>query len=217
MASLDLECEHLMPRFLCRVCPEEHCYFKGLQPNHYGAILADPPWHFKTYNEKGRNRCPDWKRFKGSPCRHYETLSLPHIKSLTVSSLASSNCVLFLWGCWATLPQTMEVIDAWGFKYKTAAFVWCKSGRMGLGYWTRQNTEYCLLATKGQPTRVSKSVIQSITAPRRLHSQKPDEIRERIEQLVPGPYVELFARTSRPGWDSWGDQEGALDDTREND
>jgi len=191
--------------------------FGGLRERGYGAILADPPWHFKTYNEKGRNRCPDWKRFKGSPCRHYETMTLSTIKSIPVSQLALPNCILFLWGCWATLPHAMEAIDAWGFAYKTAAFVWCKSGRMGLGYWTRQNTEFCLLATKGKPQRLSKAVVQGITAPRRLHSQKPDEVRERIEQLVAGPYVELFARSSRPGWDSWGDQDGKLNVTHKDD
>ena len=185
--------------------------FGGLRPHHYGAILADPPWHFKTYNEKGRNRCPDWKRLKDSPCRHYQTMSLEEIALLPVSTLACEHSVLFLWGCWATLPQTISVIESWGFAYKTAAFVWLKSGRMGLGYWTRQNTEFCLLATRGRPTRLSKSVIQGLTEPRRLHSQKPDEVRERIEQLVAGPYIELFARSTRPGWDSWGDQEGELD------
>jgi len=185
--------------------------FGGLHANHYGAILADPPWHFKTYNEKGRNRCPDWKKFKGSPCRHYETMDLASIRRLPVTDLCASDCTLFLWGCWATLPQTMEVLRSWGFVYKTAAFVWCKSGRMGLGYWTRQSTEFCLLATRGKPKRLSKAVRQEILAPRRQHSQKPDQARERVEQLVSGPYLELFARSSRPGWDTWGDQEGKFD------
>ena len=185
--------------------------FGGLRERHYGAILADPPWHFKTYNEKGRNRCPDWKRFKGSPCRHYATMSLTDIKRLPISELCASDCALFLWGCWATLPSTVQVIESWGFEYKTGAFTWLKSGRMGLGYWTRQDTEFCLLATRGRPKRLSKAVRQGLIAPRRGHSQKPDEVRERIEQLVAGPYVELFARNSRPGWDTWGDQEGQLD------
>jgi N6-adenosine-specific RNA methylase IME4 len=184
--------------------------FGGLREHGYSAILADPPWHFKTYNEKGRNRCPDWRRFKGSPCRHYATMTLSNIKSLPVSSLASEHSILFLWGCWAMLPQAMEVIESWQFTFKTAAFVWCKSGRMGLGYWTRQDTEFCLLATKGKPQRLSKAVRQGLIAPRREHSQKPDEVRERIEQLVAGPYVELFSRSTRPGWDTWGDQDGEL-------
>jgi N6-adenosine-specific RNA methylase IME4 len=185
--------------------------FAGLRPHHYRAILADPPWNFKTYSDKGRNRCPDWRKSQASPYRHYGAMDLTSIKSMPVSLLCATDCVLFLWGCWATLRQTMEVIDSWGFEYKTAAFVWLKSGRMGLGYWTRQDTEFCLLATKGKPQRLSRAVRQGLTAPRRLHSQKPDEVRERIEQLVPGPYVELFARTSRPGWDAWGHQEGTLD------
>lgn len=78
--------------------------------------------------------------------------------------------------------------------------------QMGLGYWTRANTEYCLLATRGKPRRLSKSVRQGIIEPRRQHSRKPDCVYGRIEQLVEGPYLELFARTQRPGWTAWGNQ-----------
>jgi N6-adenosine-specific RNA methylase IME4 len=108
------------------------------------------------------------------------------------------------------LPVGLEVITAWGSAYKTVGFTWVKTTQdgtgfpIGCGYWTRANAELCLLATRGQPQRLSRSVRQLIVSPRREHSRKPDEIYDRIEELVPGPYLELFARNRRPGWGSWG-------------
>lgn len=99
-----------------------------------------------------------------------------------------------------------------GFNYKTVAFTWAKQTKdakgwsIGLGYWTRCNPEQCLLFTRGNPRRRSASVRQLVVAPRREHSRKPDEIYDRIETLIDGPYVELFARQRREGWSSWGNQ-----------
>lgn len=171
--------------------------------NKYGVILADPPWSWFTYSEKGRAKSPD---------RHYPLMSFKEIASLPVESIAADNCVLFLW---VTLPKLLEGLDvlyAWGFEYKTVAFVWVKENKvspglfMGMGYWTRTNAEICLLGTKGSPRRLSGGVRQVIVSPRREHSRKPDEQYERIRALVPGPYVELFARFIRPGWDCWGNE-----------
>jgi N6-adenosine-specific RNA methylase IME4 len=112
------------------------------------------------------------------------------------------------------LPQALEVGAAWGFRYVTKAFTWAKTNRtkpgfsIGLGYWTRGGTESCLLFTRGSPRRQSASMRELIVAHRREHSRKPDEARERIEAMLPGPYVELFCREPRPGWDAWGDQLG---------
>ena len=97
----------------------------------------------------------------------------------------------------------MDLIAAWGFVYKTVAFIWVKPS-IGMGYWSRKQAELCLLATKGRPKRLSGGVRQVIEAPRREHSRKPDDIYERIEQLVGGPYLEMFARQFWPGWDAWG-------------
>ena len=193
--------------------------FAGLQRGHYGAILADPPWHFKTYNEKGRQRCPDWQRFKGSPHRHYSTMATDEIAALPVAGLASENCCLFIWISWPMLPDAMKLISAWGFEYKTCGFDWMKAHAgqldmlrddtdvlMGMGYWTRANSEPCLLATRGSPKRLSAAVRQGIIEPRREHSRKPDCVHGRIEKLVGGPYLELFARAPRKGWDVWGNQ-----------
>ena len=170
---------------------------------HYGVILADPPWTFATYSRKGKGRSAE---------AHYDCMSLADIKSLPVGDWAAPDCALFLWITDPSLPQALEVIEAWGFVYKTVAFTWAKTTKdgagfpIGCGYWTRANPEQCLLATRGRPQRLSRSVPQLIVAPRREHSRKPDEVYERIEALVPGPYLELFARAPREGWHSWGDE-----------
>src|ERR1017187_320133 len=177
----------------------------------FGAILADPPWRFKTYSKKGRNRCPDWKPFEGSPSRHYETMGIDDIRALPVQNLADDDCCLFLWFSWPMLADALCVIDSWGFKYKTCAFAWIKltadgHPAMGSGYWTRANSEACLLATRGKPRRINADVRQAILEPRREHSRKPDCVHERIERLVRGPYLELFARQQRPNWTVWGNE-----------
>jgi MT-A70 len=109
---------------------------------------------------------------------------------------------------------------AWGFDYKTVAFYWVKLNSAakhdadfftGLGYWTRANPEQCLLATRGKPTRRAKDVRRLIVEKRREHSRKPDSVRERIERLVSGPYLELFGRETKPGWECWGNQAGLFD------
>jgi N6-adenosine-specific RNA methylase IME4 len=141
------------------------------------------------------------------------------LAALPVADLAADDCVLFLWMCWPNLPEAMRLIEAWGFTYKTCAFAWTKAHagqiemfrddcdvQIGTGYWTRANSECCLLATRGKPKRLNADVRQGIIEPRRQHSRKPDCVPARIERLVAGPYLELFARTQRPGWTVWGNQ-----------
>lgn len=195
--------------------------FADLPRRHFAAIYADPPWHFKTYNEKGRKRSPDWKPFKGSPSQHYDTMDAAAIRALPVAELAAKDCCLFLWISWPLLAEALDLIQAWGFEYKTCAFSWVKahagqvemfqddtSVQIGMGYWTRSNNEVCLLAVRGKPKRRHADVRQAIIEPRREHSRKPDCVYGRIERLVSGPYLEMFARTERPGWTSWGNQVG---------
>lgn len=163
----------------------------------YAAILADPPWSFQTYSAKGKGRSAEaW----------YDCMSLKEIAAYPVSSLAAPDCVLFLWVTDPFLKRGIEVAEGWGFTYKTVAFYWVKTPTtwFGTGYWTRANPETCLLATRGHPHRRSSSVRKLIEAPRREHSRKPDETYDRIEALCEGPYLELFARQRRPGWDAVG-------------
>jgi N6-adenosine-specific RNA methylase IME4 len=141
------------------------------------------------------------------------------LNALSVSDLAADDCVLFLWSCWPVLEWSLRTIKAWGFDYKTCGFCWIKAHagqlemfqediqpHMTLGYWTRSNSEVCLLATKGKPKRLNADVRQGVIEPRREHSRKPDCIHQRIERLVAGPYLELFARAPRKGWDVWGNE-----------
>ena len=189
----------------------------------FGAILCDPPWHFSTWSAKGRDRCPDAplsrnESRQNSPVRHYNTMSLDEVKKMRVQDIAARDCVLLLWAVDPMLPEAIEVGREWGFTYKTIGFYWVKTRRetstrgepsdfpMGTGYWTRANPEQCLLFTRGSPKRISTGVQKLIVSPRREHSQKPNEIYSRIEQLVAGPYVELFARQRRPGWYAWGNE-----------
>lgn len=185
--------------------------FAELPKNHFGAILADPPWQFKSL----------WGTATGPGNRNadYQTMDIPAIKALPVGELAAPDCALFVWGIWILMPQAFEVIESWGFKYKSCAFLWMKANatqvdmfreendvQMGLGYWTRANSEPCLFATRGSPKRLAKNIRQGIIEPRRQHSRKPDCVHDRIQKLVAGPYLELFARQRRPGWTVWGNQ-----------
>ncbi len=140
-------------------------------------------------------------------------MSVDDICALPISKLAANDSVLFLWATFPQLPEALRVIEAWGFNYKSVAFVWLKRNRKslswfyGLGYWTRGNAEICLLATRGHPKRQSASVHQFIISPVEAHSKKPDITREKIIELMGDlPKVELFARTATPGWQIWGNE-----------
>lgn len=121
----------------------------------YSVILADPPWHFDVYSKKGEVRSAE---------KHYPTMDIEDIKALPVDSIADKDCTLFLWVTFPCLMEGLEVIKAWGFAYKTVAFVWVKQNKKadslfwGMGYWTRSNVEMCILATKGRPKRVDAGV-----------------------------------------------------------
>ena len=140
-------------------------------------------------------------------------MPISDICALTVGQLAAPNSALFMWATFPNLQEAFEVIKAWGFTYKTVAFVWVKKNKKadslfwGLGHWTRANAEICLLATKGNPKRVSKSVHQVIMSPIAEHSKKPDIAREKIVDLMGDlPRIELFARNKTKGWHVWGNE-----------
>ena len=167
----------------------------------YSVIYADPPWKYRaTSNAR-------------SPEAHYPTMRTQDICALPVAEIADENCALFIWATMPKLKEAFAVIEAWGFKFKTAAFVWIKlnpnSDRLfwGMGAWTRSNAELCLFAAKGQPQRKSASVHQVIISHVEEHSKKPEEARRRIEALMGDvTKIELFARRTSPGWDVWGNE-----------
>lgn len=191
-----------------------------LPRQHFGAILADPPWTYSPWSKKGSGRLPD---------RHYTVMDIDAICALPVPDLAARNAMCFLWVTPPCLPLGFRVLESWGFKYSSVAFTWVKLKRshnplqlrilptaesdlhVGLGLTTRKNAEYCLLGRRGSPKRLAKDVREMILAPVREHSRKPDCVHGRIERLVAGPYLELFARATRPGWTAWGNEVGKFD------
>jgi N6-adenosine-specific RNA methylase IME4 len=188
----------------------------------FPAIYADGPWHFQSW-ANGRWK-GDGSVFTPAKAPEYNTMSVQQIAIIPVHKVAADDCVLFMWGIWVMLPEVLHVIDAWGFKYKTCAFNWTKADvsqvdmfrdsaetQLGLGYWVRQDSEFCLLATRGRPKRRSASVRQGIIERRREHSRKPDCVYDRIERLIDGPYLELLARSSpRSKLDSVGQRGGEV-------
>lgn len=167
----------------------------------YQIIYADPPWRYEQ------------KRLQGAAEHHYATMSVEDICSLPVKQIAAKDSLLFLWATFPQLPAALRVISAWGFQYKTVAFLWLKKNRkadswfFGMGFWTRGNAEVCLLATRGHPKRVSNKVHQFIVSPVEAHSKKPDIVRNKIVELAGDvPRIELFAHQITPGWDVWGNE-----------
>lgn len=167
----------------------------------YNIIYADPPWKYQQ------------KNLQGAAEKHYSTMNMEELCALPVEQLSDKDCVLFLWATFPMLAEALQLIKAWGFKYKTVAFVWLKQNKksptwfFGLGFWTRGNAEICLLAVRGKPKRKSAGVHQFIISPIEKHSKKPDETRDRIVELMGDvPRIELFARQHTSGWDVWGNE-----------
>jgi len=179
----------------------------GLPQGPFGAIVADPPWSFRTYG--GADLAP------ARGAQPYPVMSLDSLKALPVGGVAAKDCLLFMWTVSHLQAEATDVARAWGFKPVSVAFVWDK-GRMGMGYWTRQEVEICHLFKRGKPRRLSKGVRQVIRAPRREHSRKPDATYGRVEALVAGPYLEMFARQAWPGWQAWGLEAGKFDVANDN-
>jgi len=156
---------------------EEPPEIQPLPEGKYGIIYADPPW---SYNGQLPQR---------NPVPHYKTLETAEIARMPVQNIAGDNSCLFLWATFPKLYDALEVMKAWGFEYKTCAFVWIKQNKSGkglfwgMGGWTRANAEICLLGVRGEPERVNADVHQVIISPIEEHSKKPDEIRGRIISL----------------------------------
>jgi len=172
----------------------------------FGTILADPPWQFQ--NRTGKI-APEHKRLS-----RYPTLTLEGIKALPISDAASDVCHLYLWVPNALLPQGIEVLESWGFRYKSN-IVWHKirkdggSDGRGVGFYFRNVTELVLFGVRGKNARTLKpgrTQVNYVSSRKREHSRKPDEQYAIIEACSPGPYLELFARGERAPWVSWGNQ-----------
>lgn len=172
----------------------------------YGVIIADPPWH---YNNNG---------VRGAAEDHYPVMSIADICTLPVRDLAKPDAVLLLWATWPQLKAAQQVIDAWGFEYVTG-MPWVKIDGLpqidlfgdliakpvwGIGFWIRGATEAILIAKRGN-AQPPKTDWVGLLCERMQHSRKPNSLYEYAESM-PGPYLEMFARRARPGWDVWGNE-----------
>lgn len=167
-----------------------------LPDDKYTLIYADPPWRYDFSQTESREIE-----------NQYPTMDVEEICSLPINTLAHNDCVLFLWATNPKLREALQVIQAWGFEYKTN-MVWIKD-RIGMGYYARQKHELLLIATKGQPGTPDPEdrPESAIFANRREHSRKPDEFYELLEQMYPhAKKIELFSRIERSGWTGWGNE-----------
>ena len=175
----------------------------------YNFIYADPPWKYSDVHT--------WHKMGGGVVGHYNCMIKQEISDMgnVVKKISKEDCILFLWVTFPNLIQGLQTIKDWGFTYRTLGFSWIKTNKkngkpfFGIGFYTKSNCEICLIGAKGKPGKLKKSnyVSSCIISERREHSRKPDEARERIEQLVGDvPKIELFAREEVKGWDCWGNE-----------
>jgi N6-adenosine-specific RNA methylase IME4 len=182
---------------------------------HAATIYVDVPSRYHTYSGKGKQRSAD---------RYYDTMDVAELKAMAplIQALAAKNCALLYWTSGPQNKNALEVIASWGFDYKTWAFAWLKTNptsgvleldelkpedlHRGTGFTTWSNIEIVLLATRGSPRRLVKDVNQVVIAPATAHSEKPEEVRRRIQRLYPGPRLELFGREPVSGWTVWGNE-----------
>jgi N6-adenosine-specific RNA methylase IME4 len=193
--------------------------FDGLPLHHFACVYIDPPWAYQIRSDKGLGRSAE---------RHYSTMSLEGICELPVAEVCAKDSFCFLWITAPFLAQGhhVRVLEAWGFKPSSIAFAWVKTNSAerlakaetwdevmfsGMGFTTRQNLEVVVLGRRGSPKRLDRSIRQVVVAPLLRHSEKPEEVARRIERFCDGPRLEVFARKTRPGWTSIGDEVGKLD------
>jgi N6-adenosine-specific RNA methylase IME4 len=171
----------------------------------FSVIYADPPWIYENWSPSGGVRA--------AAANHYEVSAIDEILRLPVAALAADDCALLLWSTWPhiAIGTHIKVMESWGFKPSTCAFNWTKTNAngtifIGNGYYTRSNTEPCLLALKGSPLKLASDVSQVVMSRIGEHSAKPEEVRRRIERLFGGPYLELYGRKPAPSWWVWGNE-----------
>lgn len=180
-----------------------------LHEKKYSVIYADPPWAYR--------QCGATAKSRGNALKHYPTMTTAEICALPVREICGGGSACFMWATFPNIGEAIKVMEAWGFQYKTAAFVWIKKNAKsgtnfwGMGAYTRANAEVCLLGVspgfKAGERIHSHRVHQIIEAPFEGHSKKPDETRRRIVELLGDvPRLEMFARQRAGGWDAWGNE-----------
>ena len=176
----------------------------------YNIIYADPPWHYGSKSAVNNTTGSAIKPLSD----HYSTMSLQELKNMPIKNMTKDDAACFMWVTDSHIDEALEVLLSWGFAYKTIAFNWVKTTSKGktvanLGAWTMKNYELCLFGTKGSMLKHKQvnNIYQKVAAERTKHSKKPNEVRQRIEKLFGDlPRIELFARETAEGWDSWGNE-----------
>ena len=171
----------------------------------YQIIYCDPPWEFNNKNTGGN--------MKSGANHHYPTMTVDEMSKLNINELCDDNCVLFMWWVASQPESALKLVKSWGFTVKTmTGFNWVKQTSkgnpfFGMGFWTRQGSENCLIAVKGKPKRINAGIRSVIFAENEKHSKKPNVFREEIVKLMGDlPRLEMFAREAVDGWDVWGNE-----------
>jgi site-specific DNA-methyltransferase (adenine-specific) len=176
----------------------------------YNIIYADPPWHYGSKSAVNNTTGSAIKPLSD----HYSTMSLQELKNMPIKNMTKDDAACFMWVTDSHIDEALEVLRSWGFAYKTIAFNWVKTTSKGnycknVAPWTMKSSEICLLGIKGRMTKYKQAnnIESLVIAQRTQHSQKPNEVRKRIEDLFGDlPRIELFAREKTDGWDVWGDE-----------
>ena len=169
----------------------------------YNIIYADPPWSYRNMGN-----------IQATANSHYNTMKQKDIEDMgeTIKKISDKNCMLFLWVTFPKLQEGLDTIKAWGFEYKTIGFNWIKKNKngtifFGVGWYTKSNSEICLIGVKGKPFKQSNSISQIVETIREEHSKKTAIVRNKIVDFCGDlPRIELFARQQVEGWDCWGDE-----------
>lgn len=168
----------------------------------YSVIYADPPWKYKNTSPPCLpSKSPDTCLFE----YYYETMTIDELKKMPISQISNKDCVLFMWSTTPNIEQALELMKAWGFKYKTM-ITWEKTNNDCMGYWFRVCTEHLIVAIRGNIKSFRSMERTCHREPRRKHSQKPEYFYELIERVTSGERIELFARAGRLGWDAFGNE-----------
>lgn len=185
---------------------EKDLIFSEFNSKKFNVIYADPAWSFNSKKSGGS--------MKSGASQKYDVMTIEDLKALPVQDLADDNCLLVMWWVGAMPQDAIDLVHAWGFKLKNMnGFVWNKRTKkdlpfFGMGYYSRAGSEAAIIATKGKPDIKSRSVRAVVTAPVGRHSEKPNEFRKRINELMGEecPKIELFARSKHEGWSCWGNE-----------
>lgn len=183
------------------------CYVLGGLSKKYSVIYADPAWSYDFKEPTASKGGAKGSGYSAGVNYYYGTMTTKQILELPVKNICEKDCVLFLWATNPLLPEALETMKAWGFKYKTM-ITWHKERCKGMGYWFRGHTEHILVGVKGN-VKAFRSLEHNIKKlPVEKHSKKPDEFRQMIEAVTGnlGNRIELFARNNHDGWDAWGNE-----------